>query len=136
LKNQNWLASGAKYSLQFASTYQGQLMLLKKELSVVENSYYEASVLRSQPAPPLADRITTDVCVIGGGYAGLSAAIELRNRGYSVALLEAQRIGWGASGRNGGEVIVGFGADGEAAIEKQSSHEDAQRAWDVSLHST
>lgn len=108
-------------------------MLLKKELSVIENSYYEASVVRPVPALSLADRITIDVCVIGGGYAGLSAAIELRNRGYSVALLEAQRIGWGASGRNGGEVIVGFGSDGEAAIEKQSSPEDAQRAWNISL---
>lgn len=108
-------------------------MLLKKELGVVENSYYEASVKRPLPSLALADRITTDVCVVGGGYAGLSAAIELRNRGYSVALLEAQRIGWGASGRNGGEVIVGYGADGEDAITKQSSPEDAQRAWDVSL---
>lgn len=108
-------------------------MLLKKELSVIEKSYYEASVVRPSPSPPLADRISTDVCVIGGGYAGLSTALELRQRGYSVTLLEAQRIGWGASGRNGGEVIVGFGADGEAAIEKQSSREDAQRAWDISI---
>jgi gamma-glutamylputrescine oxidase len=108
-------------------------LLLKKELGVVENSWYEASVARPRPALPLADRITADVCVVGGGYAGISAALELAERGYSVVLLEAQRIGWGASGRNGGQVIVGFGSDGECAIEKQFSREDARRAWDVSV---
>ena len=92
-------------------------MLLKKELGVIENSYYEASVVRPPPSPPLAERIAADVCVVGGGYAGLSAALELATRGYSVSLLEAQRVGWGASGRNGGQVIVGFGTDGEQAIE-------------------
>ena len=108
-------------------------MLLKKELGVVENSYYEASVARPPPSPPLAERVTADVCVVGGGYAGLSAALGLAERGYAVTLLEAQRIGWGASGRNGGQVIVGFGSDGEHAIEKQFSSQDARRAWDVSV---
>jgi len=108
-------------------------MLLKKELGVVENSYYEASVARPAPATALCEHITADVCVVGAGYAGLSAALELARRGYSVVLLEAQRIGWGASGRNGGQVIVGFGDDGECAIEKQSSREDARRAWDISV---
>lgn len=108
-------------------------MLLKKELGVTENSYYEASVMRPPPTFPLAERITVDVCVIGGGYAGLSAALELALRGYSVALLEAQRIGWGASGRNGGQVIVGFGSDGECAIEKQLPSADARRVWDISV---
>ena len=73
-------------------------MLLKKELAVIENSYYEASMSRPASLPPLAEVITADVCVIGGGYAGISSALELALRGYSVALLEAQRIGWGASG--------------------------------------
>jgi gamma-glutamylputrescine oxidase len=108
-------------------------LLLKKEVGVIENSYYEASVVRPPPSPPLAERIVADACVIGGGYAGLSAALELATRSYSVALLEAQRIGWGASGRNGGESIVGFGFEGEAAIEAQFSAADARRAWDVSV---
>lgn len=108
-------------------------MLLKKELGVIENSYYEASVLRLPPSPPLDQVITADVCIVGGGYAGVSAALELAERGYAVVLLEAQRIGWGASGRNGGQAIVGFGADGEHAIESQLSAADARNAWDVSV---
>ncbi|MCM2252270.1 MAG: FAD-binding oxidoreductase [Ramlibacter sp.] len=108
-------------------------MLLKKELGVVENSYYEASVTRPRPCAPLSRPVTADVCVVGGGYAGLSTALELAERGYSVVLLEAQRVGWGASGRNGGQAIVGFGADGECAIEKQFSAQDAKRAWDISV---
>lgn len=107
-------------------------MLLKKELGVVEDSYYEDSVRRPALNLPLTGRVEADVCVVGGGYAGLSAALELAARGYSVVLLEAQRVGWGASGRNGGQVIVGFGSDGECAIEKQFSREDALRAWEVS----
>jgi gamma-glutamylputrescine oxidase len=108
-------------------------LLLKKELGVVENSWYEASVVRPAPSSPLAEHITADVCVIGGGYSGISSALELAERGYSVVLLEAQRIGWGASGRNGGQAIVGFGSDGECAIEKQLSAQDARRAWEVSV---
>jgi gamma-glutamylputrescine oxidase len=108
-------------------------VLLKKELGVVEDSYYEASVRRPPAHAPLAQRVKADVCVVGGGYAGVSAALELAGRGYSTVLLEAQRIGWGASGRNGGQVIVGFGSDGEAAIERQFGRSDARRAWDVSV---
>lgn len=108
-------------------------MLLRKELGVIENSYYEASVTRPHSSEPLAESAIADVCVIGGGYAGLSSALELGLRGYSVVLLEAQRIGWGASGRNGGQAIVGFGEDGEEAIEKQFAREDARRAWDISV---
>ncbi|ALE54385.1 FAD-binding oxidoreductase [Paraburkholderia sp. RL17-368-BIF-A] len=107
--------------------------LLNKELGVVEDSYYEASVTRPQPSAPLQQKLSVDVCVIGGGYAGVSCALELAGRGFDVALLEAQRIGWGASGRNGGQAIVGFGAEGEDAIEQQCSREIARKAWDVSL---
>lgn len=108
-------------------------MLLRKELGVIENSYYEASVSRPPPFAPLAGTTRADVCVVGGGYAGVSAALELAGRGYSVVLLEAQRIGWGASGRNGGQVIVGFGSEGEEAIERQLDRADAKRAWDISV---
>lgn len=106
-------------------------MLLEKELGLTENSYYEKSILRPPPSPPLAGRIVADVCVVGAGYAGLSAALELAERGYAVALLEARRVGWGASGRNGGQAIVGFAA--ETAVEAQLPAADAGRAWAISV---
>lgn len=108
-------------------------MLLKNEGELTRESYYEASVVRAPAFQALAGRITADVCVVGGGYAGLSAALELAARGYSVALLEAQRVGWGASGRNGGQVIVGYGFAGEDAIEAQLPAADVRRAWDISV---
>jgi gamma-glutamylputrescine oxidase len=108
-------------------------VLLKKELGVVENSYYEATVTRPPAQPALAQRLHADVCVVGGGYAGVSAALELAERGFDVVLLEAQRVGWGASGRNGGQAIVGYGSGGERAIERQFPAEDARRAWDVTV---
>ena len=65
-------------------------MLLRKELGVVENSYYEASEQRAasfEPALQLEGIATTDVCVVGGGFAGLAAALELALRCYAVVLL-------------------------------------------------
>ncbi|WP_136419725.1 FAD-binding oxidoreductase [Noviherbaspirillum sp.] len=106
-------------------------MLLKKEAGLNDCSYYEASVLRPPAAAALAGRITADICVVGGGYAGLSAALELAERGYSVTLLEARRIGWGASGRNGGQVIVGYA--GQAAMERQLPPQEAHHAWEISV---
>ena len=108
-------------------------MVGPQEIELTRNSYYEASVARPPASPPLAGRITADVCVVGGGYAGLSAALELAERGYSVALLEAQRVGWGASGRNGGQALAGFGFAGQEAIEVQLSAADARRAWEISV---
>jgi len=108
-------------------------MVRPQEFELTRNSYYEASVMRPPPAPPLVGRITADVCVVGGGYTGLSAALELAERGYSVALLEARQVGWGASGRNGGQALVGFGFAGQEAIEVQLSAADARCAWDMSV---
>ncbi len=106
-------------------------MSLKKEAELTKNSYYEASVTRPTVSPALAERITADVCIVGGGFSGLSAALELTARGYSVALLEAQKIGWGQSGRNGGQVLAGFSSDD--AVEAQFSSEDARRAWHLTV---
>ena len=72
-------------------------------------TYYHATATEPFPsAPQLTESITADVCVIGGGYAGLAAALHLARNGASVALLEESRIGAGASGRNGGQVHNGF----------------------------
>jgi len=108
-------------------------MLTPREDELTRHSYYEASASRPAPAPALTGRVSADVCVIGAGYAGLSAALELAERGYRVVLLEARRVGWGASGRNGGQVIAGYGHAGEDAIEAQFAPADARRAWDISM---
>lgn len=107
---------------------------MKRELDLKLNqdSYYESSVIRPPTQPALAGSMCCDVCVLGGGLAGLSAALELAQRGFSVVLLESQRVAFGASGRNGGLLIGGFGTDGEEAIEAQLPPEDARRAWDIS----
>jgi len=75
------------------------------------SSYYAASVGPVPERPSLQGVIHADVCVIGGGFTGVNTALELAERGMSVVLLEAQRIGWGASGRNGGQLIRGLGHD-------------------------
>jgi glycine/D-amino acid oxidase-like deaminating enzyme len=78
------------------------------ETTVSGNTWYEATARRGGAYPTLAGKIEAEVCVVGGGLAGLTAALELARRGVSVALLEAKRIAWGASGRNGGFVSDGF----------------------------
>lgn len=74
-------------------------------------SYYAASVAPEPARASLDTAISADVCIIGGGFTGVNTALELAERGMSVVLLEAQRIGWGASGRNGGQLIRGLGHD-------------------------
>lgn len=72
-------------------------------------SYYAASSLPQPDHPALLGDVVADVCVVGGGFSGLNTALELAERGISVVLLEAHKIGWGASGRNGGQLIRGVG---------------------------
>lgn len=74
-------------------------------------SYYAASAHAMPDYPQLTSDLIADVCVIGGGFTGVNTAIELAQRGLSVVLLEGRRIGWGASGRNGGQLIRGIGHD-------------------------
>ena len=82
--------------------------------------------------PSLDGDEQADVCVIGGGYTGLSTALHLGQKGYDVVLLEAERVGWGASGRNGGHVGTGQRAD-QASIEKWVGTEAAKGLWQLSL---
>ncbi|OJW73781.1 MAG: FAD-dependent oxidoreductase [Sphingomonadales bacterium 63-6] len=71
-------------------------------------SYYAATAHSLAEQPPLAGDVSADVVVIGGGFTGLSAALHAAEAGFSVVLVEANRIGWGASGRNGGQMIPGM----------------------------
>lgn len=74
-------------------------------------SWYVASRNIRLHCPPLLGEAQADVCIIGGGFSGVNTAIELAEKGLSVILLEASQIGWGASGRNGGQLIRGVGHD-------------------------
>ena len=73
-------------------------------------SYYAASANTRTLRPALAGDHTFDVCVVGAGYSGLSTALHLAEQGHNVAIVEGARIGWGASGRNGGQVVNGLNA--------------------------
>ena len=73
-----------------------------------KSSYYAATARPFAALPRLNESLSADVCVVGGGFTGLSAALNLAERGYKVVLLEANRIGWGASGRNGGQINTGL----------------------------
>lgn len=100
--------------------------------ALIRNSWYEASAPRpATDDPSLQGAHEADVCVIGAGYAGLSVALECRARGLSVIVLDAHRPGWGASGRNGGQTLVGFAKD--EVIERQLGLDGARAAWALSV---
>lgn len=94
------------------------------------DSWYAASANPAPAHPRLEGEVRADVCVVGGGLTGLSAALHLAERGYSVALVEAERIGWGASGRNGGQICTGF-SKGMDVIEERVGAEAARACWAV-----
>ena len=95
-------------------------------------SYYSASTPPAPARPPLAGGVDCDVCVVGGGIAGCSAALHLAERGIRVVLLEEHRIGWGASGRNGAQALFGV-ACGQTKLERLIGARDARVVWDVTL---
>jgi gamma-glutamylputrescine oxidase len=94
------------------------------------DSYYAATAIGIPDCPPLAGAVEADVCIVGAGYTGLSAALNLAERGYSVVVLEAERVGWGASGRNGGQIGTGY-SPGMAKIEGWVGRDDARKLWDM-----
>jgi gamma-glutamylputrescine oxidase len=96
------------------------------------NSYYTATARPFPHLPALQGEIKTDVAVIGGGYTGLSAALNLAERGYQVALVEQARIGWGASGRNGGQMIPGL-RKGAKGLVKLYGPERAKALFDLAF---
>jgi glycine/D-amino acid oxidase-like deaminating enzyme len=86
-------------------------MFLKATADTSEHalSYYAASANWQTDYPQLEDNLDVEIVIVGAGFSGVSTAVELCERGYKVALIEANRISWGASGRNGGQIIGGFG---------------------------
>jgi len=89
-----------------------------------------AAITDTPPYGSLSNQITADVCIIGAGYTGLSAAVHCARQGYSVVVLDAHRVGWGASGRNGGQLGSGFNME-QPEIEKHLGHARAQSLWRV-----
>jgi glycine/D-amino acid oxidase-like deaminating enzyme len=92
-------------------------------------SYYAATLNDRTRYPALEGTVKADVCVIGGGFSGVATALTMAERGRSVVLLEANRIAWGASGRNGGQMIGGI--SGEATIERQLGKAGAKLVRDI-----
>ena len=95
-------------------------------------SWYAASANPSTLHEPLRGEVTADVCVVGGGIAGCSTALHLAERGYRVVLLEGKRIAWGASGRSGGQAIVGYACSQDKLV-SQVGRDDARKMFDISV---
>ena len=93
-------------------------------------SYYAATRAPFAPCPELRGAVQADVCIIGAGYTGLSAALHLAEAGLKVVVLEAHRVGFGASGRNGGQVGSGQRLD-QTEMERITGRENARRYWDL-----
>ncbi|WP_340108989.1 FAD-binding oxidoreductase [Pikeienuella sp. HZG-20] len=91
-------------------------------------SWYAATAAARADHPPLKGRTKADICVVGGGYTGLSAALHLAERGFDVVLLDAHRVGWGASGRNGGQVGSGQRL-GQRDLEALLGRAHADQLW-------
>ena len=93
-------------------------------------SYYAARAEQLDRFPSTQGALTCDVCVVGGGFTGLSTAYHLAQRGYDVILLEAQRVGFGASGRNGGQVSMGQRRD-QDELENMVGPAHARQLWEI-----
>jgi len=97
-------------------------------------SFYKSSIENQNFQDQLNSNIEVDVCVIGGGLTGISSALNLSKKGYSVVLCEARKIGWGASGRNGGQLGIGMRKD-QYKVEKILGFAQAKELWSLGLES-
>ncbi len=94
-------------------------------------SYYAASTVDRQVSREvLTESVETDVCIVGAGFTGLYTALRLAKAGKRVVVLESARVGWGASGRNGGQAILGFSCD-MTPLETQLGYEEALNIWNL-----
>ncbi len=90
-------------------------------------SYYAATANEISDYPVLEDALDVDVAIVGAGFTGVASALTLAERGYRVAVLEANRVGWGASGRNGGQLIAGV--SGEWKVREKHGDSVADLLW-------
>ena len=93
------------------------------------SSYYAATVNETTAYPELQGAVSVDACIVGAGFTGVSTALALAERGYSVAMVEGNRVGWGASGRNGGQLIHGI--SGLERVRKKYGESVAGLLWDI-----
>ena len=96
-------------------------------------SYYAATANQELSYGKLNSNIRTQVCVIGAGFTGLNTAINLAKKDFDVVLIESEKIGWGASGRNGGQLISGFSFSDH--FEKKGTEKDIQNIWQLGAKS-
>lgn len=107
-----------------------KLLYANDRMGEYPESWYAATARPLDPFPPLRGEQRADVCVVGAGYTGLSAALHLAEAGRDVVLLDAQRVGFGASGRNGGQLGSGQRID-QVTLERRMGAEAARRYWDL-----
>jgi gamma-glutamylputrescine oxidase len=88
-------------------------------------SYYAATANAAPERPRLEGDISADVCIVGAGFTGISAGLELAERGFKIVVLEGARVGWGASGRNGGQIVNGYSRELDV-IERRYGREAAE----------
>ncbi len=93
------------------------------------NSYYAASVNHVTDYAPVRGDVKADVCIVGAGFTGISTALHLAERGYDVHVVEANRVGWGATGRNGGQIIGGY--SGEEAMSRRYGKDAEDLLWEM-----
>ena len=104
-------------------------MKTQNQLQEHTRSYYAATANVRTDFPVLNGERSVDVCIVGAGFTGVATALTLAERGYSVAVVEANRVGWGASGRNGGQVINDVG--GLSKIEKRHGSAVSDLVWEM-----
>ena len=92
-------------------------------------SYYAASANDQPDFTALQGDVSADVCVVGAGFTGIATALTLAERGFDVRVIEANRVGWGASGRNGGQIIAGI--SGETRLLKKNGPQFADKLWEM-----
>jgi gamma-glutamylputrescine oxidase len=114
--------------------FSGRFLHDNDELGHYPDSYYAATANQKFDFPSQSGDEEADVCIIGAGFSGLSAALHLAKKGLNVCVVEAHRVGWGASGRNGGQLGVGQRAE-QDELEEMVGKQDARKLWDLSLES-